>query len=263
MPSAQQKGRTCAVVLLALLCLAPLVGCVPPPSRTPYPAQNLEDHKTHCKYMLYMPSYYTKDRDWPLVIVLHGTPGFDPVEWQIVEWKDTAEDRGLIVAVPQLQSWSAQGILPKPTDLFLADLAKDEKNILSLIDDVGWRYNVDRTAVLLNGFSAGGYSMWYTGLRNPTKFNMLVSAGGNADDRVFERVPITPEMKKLHIAIWHGRDDHYVRDQAYVAYKWLRSPKVQCFQTTLKQADGGHQRRPDVTYGFWQPFLPQRLRVDK
>ncbi len=189
---------------IAILLCGCLSGCIPPQPETPYPSLEMKELKTGAAYTLYVPSYYTKDQAWPLVVPLHGTYGFDDPNMQVTEWKDVAERHGLIVAAPVLRS--VQGILPIAKAVRQQDLESDEKTVLAVIDDVCAKYNIaiiqdkllpppkgvpeartkpaasatqpfSRRAILLTGFSAGGYPLWYVGLRNPERFHMLIGMG--------------------------------------------------------------------------------------
>lgn len=276
------------LLTLASLAAALLPGCVPPQPETPFPAVHLTEPTTGRSYALYVPSYYTKDQAWPLVVALHGTFGFDSPDWEITSWKDVAEKRGLIVAAPELRS--VQGIMPVEKEQWLKDLDSDEKAILAVIDDVRSRYNIatiqdkppvahkgnipvatkphkpggagpaqtaSRPAILLSGFSAGGFPLYYTALRNPERFHMMIAMGANSSPDIFERVSIVPELLLLHIAIVFGRDDlKKVQDESWQAYAWLRSEKVRCFQTERRQAPAGHLRRPELQYQLWSSHLP-------
>ncbi len=241
------------------LLLALLAGCVPAKPETPYPTQHYKLTGGN-SYSLYAPSYYNKDRDWPLVIALHGTFGFDNPDWQVAAWKDVAEQRGLIVAAPALRS--VQGILPVLKSQRLRDLQADEQTVLAVIDDVAKHYNIDRQSVLMTGFSAGGYPLYYVGLRNPEKFNMIIAGAANSSTDIFEQVKITPQTKALHIAIFVGRDDlTVIKDESWQAYAWLRSKENQCYQVERKEIKGGHLRRPEISYQLWSRYLPQRHKA--
>jgi poly(3-hydroxybutyrate) depolymerase len=248
------------IVILCAVFIAGLVGCVPARPESPYPSQHYKLPANGADYSLYVPSYYSKDRDWPLVIALHGTPGFDNPDWQVDAWKDVAQRRGLIVAAPQLKS--VQGILPVLASQRLRDLASDEQTILALIDDVAGRYNIDRKSILLIGFSAGGYPLYYTGLRNPTKFNMVIAGAANSSMDIFNQITITPEDKALNIAIFYGKDDlSVIRDQSWQAYAFLRSKQSQCYQVQRKELGGGHLRRPEIAYELWSKHLDPRHKM--
>jgi poly(3-hydroxybutyrate) depolymerase len=245
-------------ILPLLPLLAMTAGCpVTQPQQTPVPALRQEIKATGTKYWLYVPSYHRADRDWPLVITLHGTYGWDGPRRQIDEWKYLAEQRGLIVAAPDLQS--AQGILPVVRSAWYKDLAADEKSILALIDELVARYRVDPHAVLLTGFSAGGYVMYDTGLRNPQRFDMLISRACNSDLELLERVELTDAARELPVMIFCGKDDlKKIQDQSWAAYRYLREHR--CFQTRHMEIKGGHLRRPELAYRIWQERLPAKYR---
>jgi len=239
------------------------VGCVPPVPESPFPSQRLKEPVTGTGYTLYLPSYYSKDRQWPLVIPLHGTYGFDSPDWQATEWTDIAEKHGLIVAAPDLRS--VQGILPKNKTLWFNDLAADERAILALIDEVCAKYNADPKAVLLEGFSAGGFPLYYTGLRNPDKFSMIVGGAANWDESIFNVVldkdgNASPQARALQIGIFYGKDDNFVASQAWEAFAWLRKHKFYNTGKEPREVKGGHRRRPDTAYEMWLRCLPAKYK---
>lgn len=258
--------RSSLALSTLLMLLTLFTGCVPSRPETPYPAQRFVEPTSGTGYSVYVPSYYSKDRDWPVVIPLHGTYGFDSADWQVTAWKDVAERHGLIIAAPDLKS--VQGILPVVKEVWHKDLDTDERMILNMIDDLATRYHIDRDSILLTGFSAGGYPMYYTGLRNPQKFNMLIAAAANCHKDIFAKVTdlelVRQRMKdhKLHIVIVAGRDDlKPIQDQSWEAYQWLRSDTVRCYQTRMEPVQGGHLRRTENSYQLWSKFLPERHRM--
>jgi phospholipase/carboxylesterase len=245
-----------AILLLGLLVM--VAGCpVTQPQHTPVPPSRQEIGAAGVKYWLYVPSYYTADRTWPLVITLHGTYGWDGPRRQIDEWKYLAEQEGFIVAAPDLHS--AQGILPTIRSIWLRDLATDEKAILAVIDELAERYQADPSAVLLTGFSAGGYAMYYTGLRNPHRFSMLIARNSNSDLTMIADIDITEAVRQLPVAIFWGKDDlKEIQDQSWAALQYLRQRR--CFLVEHKELPGGHLRRPELAYRLWCEYLPAKYR---
>jgi predicted esterase len=164
-----------------------------------------------------------------------------------------AEQEGFIVVAPHL--YSVQGILPRHPGLWFSDLARDERTILALIDEVANRYNIDRSCILLTGFSAGGFPLWYTGLRNPDQFQMLVARACNSDLDLFESVEVTPEARRMPIYLFWGKDDlQPLQSQCWQAYRWLREHDYD--ETEMREVDGGHLRRPEMAYEEWEQYLP-------
>jgi len=248
----------CAILLLLLPMLGVLTGCpVTQPQETPVSALRLTCQALERGYWLYVPSYYDSQRDWPLVVTLHGWVPWDTSIMQIMEWKALAEEKGFIVAAPDLTS--THGVPPAIRSIWMDQLASDERAILSLIDELSEKYRLDRDAVLLTGFSAGGYPMYYVGLRHPGRFNVLVARACNSDVGLFESIELTEAARKLPIVIYWGRDDlKPVRDWAWQAYRWLREHKF--FETRKEQISGGHIRRPEFAYDRWRPYMPPRHR---
>jgi len=244
-----------AVLLLPLVVA--VAGCpVTQPQDTPVSALLRTESATGRGYWLYVPSDYEGQRDWPLVVTLHGTHGWDSARAQIKEWKFLAEQRGLIVAAPKLRS--VQGILPVVEKVWFEDLRRDERVVLAVINEVKSNYNIDPKAVMLTGFSSGGYPLYHVGLRHPEQFSMLVARSCNSDMRIFERITLSDAARKLPIFIYWGRDDPGIAGQSWQAFRWLREHR--CFQTERRKIRGGHQRRPEIAYEHWRSHLPARHR---
>lgn len=255
---ARASGRDMRRYLL-LIPLVCVVGGCPLPFHPPTPAapKLREEPKTGRSYWLYVPSYYSADREWPLVVTLHGTYGWDGPWRQAMEWKYVAEQHGLLVAAPLLRS--VQGMLPTLDLLWFADLAKDEQLVLAMIDEISQKYRVDREAILLTGFSAGGYPLYYVGLRNPDRFHMLIARACNSGHKIFERVKVTDQARKLPVMIYWGRDDlGAIHKESWLAFRWLRDNGFR--RAERHRVQGGHLRRPELAYRYWKPYLPDKYR---
>jgi poly(3-hydroxybutyrate) depolymerase len=235
--------------LLLPLCL--LTGCpVTQPQNTPVAPMERLEPRTQTFYRLYVPSTYTSQRAWPLVITLHGTYGFDGLADQVNEWKALAERGGFLVAAPPLRS--VQGILPRIQGLWYEDLLADERMILGLLEDVGRWYRVDPHAVVLTGFSAGGFPMYWTGLRSPRRFSMLIARAANCDADMLRSIPITDATRKMPVAIYCAVDDlGLLKAEALDARDWLRSRGV---TVLAEDTRGGHTRSPEVAWRIWRNY---------
>ncbi len=244
---------------LILAWMLVFVGACPVPQSqdTPVSETKLSVDPTGAEYWIYAPSYYSEDRDWPLVVTLHGTHGWDSSKAQIKEWKHLAELQGFLVIAPELRS--VQGILPVHDKLWYRDLETDERTIVLAIEEVSKKYRVDGGAVLLTGFSAGGYPLYYVGLRNPKLFNMLIARACNSSERLFERIEATDEARKLPIKIFWGKDDlKPIRDQSWYAVRYLSEHGFR--RVDYKKTRGGHLRRPEIAYRYWRETLPAAYR---
>lgn len=245
------------LIMLGLLSAAFLLcGCPVTQSQdTPVDSIQFYEENTGARYQLYVPSHYDAQRDWPLVITLHGTYGFDSDTAQINEWKALAEEKGFIVAAPALKS--VQGILPTVDSLHQSDLQADEQIILGVLDAVCGKYHVDRQSVLLTGFSAGGYPMYYTGLRNPTKFSALAARSANYEAEIVENIPMNDDIRRMPIIIYWGKNDlQPIHDGSWAAFRYFRTH--QCKKAIQFEFVGGHLRRPDLAYSRWIKYLPDK-----
>ncbi|HUS47118.1 MAG TPA: hypothetical protein VM098_03285 [Phycisphaerae bacterium] len=223
----------------------------------PVPATLVKEQITGTRYWRYVPKDYTPQRRWPMVVTLHGTIPYDTYENQIDEWKRLAENKQFIVVAPYLHS--TQGILPVVSKFWFEDLERDEKAILAIIDEMCKTHSIDKKAIMLHGFSAGGFPLFYTGLRNPQRFNMLVARGTNCRIELLESINITDEMRKLPVIILIGKDDSpVIQKQCWLAFRYLRERR--CFETQRHEFEGGHLRRPDLAYTYWRQHLPEQYR---
>ena len=230
-------------------------GCpVTQPQDTPVPPEKLSTTQGDAEYWIYVPSDYTPTRAYPLVVTLHGTHGWDSAKAQIREWRHLAETEGFLVVAPELRS--VQGILPVAERLWGRDLRKDEQRILTVMDDVSRRYRVDGERVLLTGFSAGGYPMYFVGLRNPGRFSMIIARACNSSLEVFEALELTDRARAVPITIIWGKDDlRPIRNQSWDAVRWLCEHGFR--EVKYKKIRGGHLRCPDVAYARWKQRVPE------
>ena len=242
---------------LWILPLVLLTGCpVTQSQNTPVEPISAVEPRTGRTYRYYVPSYYSPDRSWPLVVTLHGTtPIWDGYRRQVDEWKALAEKNGFIVVAPDLRG--AEGILPRIRSVWYKDLESDERAILAIMDELESRYRIDRQAVMLTGFSAGGFPMYWTGLRNPTQFSMLVARACNGDQKMAERAASAGADRSPAIFIFCGKADILLRNSAWKAYRFFRE---RGYSARRKSIDGAHWRRPDVAWQHWKASLPERYR---
>ena len=245
--------RYACLIWLLLLCV--VSGCPVLQSQdTPVGYKYLKDQVTDSGYYLYVPSTYDGKKTYPLVITLHGTPPWDIAWSQIREWRKLAEDKGFIVAVPKLRS--TQGILPVSQGRWLKNLERDEEAILAVRREVCSRYRVDKKRILLTGFSAGGFPMYFVGLRHPDKFSMLIARDCNSKPLIFEHVRVTKKTRRIPIVIFYGKDDMGpIKTQSLQAFQWLRRNGWNKHNCLWKKVRGGHLRRPETTYNYWMSFV--------
>ena len=212
------------------------------------PVQEMTEEQSQHKYLLYVPSIYSDKHAWPVIVACHGTWPYDTAELQMREWARFAETTGIIVIAPKLLG--TKGDFPPTPEQQIALQREDEKTILGAVSAVKRRYSVAENEVFMTGWSAGGYSILYTGLRNPDVFRALAIRQGSFDER-FMDIPkdmVDPWQKVLVI---YGVSD-LLRDQSMAMLKWLWAAGI---HPDEREITGSHRRI--------DPALPWKYFRDK
>lgn len=214
--------------------------------------QQVSDSRTERGYLLYVPSIYTKERSWPLVVACHGTWPYDSADHQMREWAKLAEYEGIIVAAPTLVS--SRGDFPPATAKQIELQEEDQKVILSMVEEIKRRYTIDESRVFMTGWSAGAFPLLFTGLRNPDIFRALYIRQGSFDER-FQPLSGTEISRWQQIKIVYGKSD-ILRDQTVACVKWLRDNKAWVDEEEV----AGIHRRMDAkfTWSYFEKIAKER-----
>jgi predicted peptidase len=153
------------------------------------------------RYQVYVPSDYTRDRAWPVIVDLHGNgaQGEDGIR-QTAHFLPEQIRLGsvrfpVIVVFPQASSgmtWTT----PQMQEMVLAELTATVAE-----------FRVDTSRVYLSGFSMGGTGVYAIASRSPDRFAALVAIAGSPPTRA-DALP-----KQIgHIPCWifHGESDERV-----------------------------------------------------
>jgi phospholipase/carboxylesterase len=238
-----------------VLALVPLVGIVagcPKPTILGVPNSIPQLAGQHDGYWIYVPSNYTPDHAWPLVITLHGANGLDFPAVQIRDWQPLAEKHGFIVVAPKMRSVIVGP--PMLRDLWIKDMATDEKSILSVMDEVTAKYHIDPKTVLLTGLSAGCYPLYYTGPRHPERFGMIVAMSCGFFSETVDKIALTPEARKMPVVVYWGGADLLIQPYCKNAVQYFTTHGF----TDIQQAEipgMGHKHSPEVAYKYWDAKL--------
>ena len=246
-----------------LLLLAACTGC--PQYRDPtVPGEikRLVEPDLGGKYYLYAPTTYDASRQWALIVVCHGTEGFDTARRQIRDWAKLAEDKQFIVIAPRLKG--VQGFLPPPANKQLELQRADEQTLLACVRHVRGAYNIADDKVFLTGWSAGGYAILYTGLRNPEVFRALAVLQGNFDADYLTEVgrSIDPYQP---VYVLYGSTDVLTGRHGHRCVDWLNEHRA---AVTEEEISGPHKNHPTQAYMFFErvvrkaPWLHLRAIVE-
>lgn len=156
------------------------------------------------QYHLYVPTTYNPKRAYPLVLTAQGTFPFDQAAGQRDRWIDVAEQFGFIICSADFDG--ATGLLGFPADRPPAELVRDDKAALAILEELYQRYNIDRDAIMITGWSGGGFPAHYIGLNHPEIFRCIVGRTANFNSRI-----VTDEValraRHMHVYCFFGQGD--------------------------------------------------------
>ncbi|WP_291864760.1 phospholipase [Bradyrhizobium sp.] len=145
-------------------------------------------------FSLYVPEYYTPDRTWPLVMALHGGSGNG--RGFLWSWLRDARSQGAILVAPTAtgNTWALMGE------------DSDTPNLARILDQVGGRWNIDPTRLLLTGMSDGGTFCYVTGLESASPFTHLAPVAATFHPLMAEMAD-AGRLRGLPVYLVHGKLD--------------------------------------------------------
>ena len=145
-------------------------------------------------YALSVPSNYNPDQPRPLVLVLHpgGARG---------SYYGSVSMRQLFE--PALRDWGAIIVAPDaPTRSWATELS--DRAVMGLLGEIINQYSIDRTRILVTGFSLGGRGTWFFATRHSDFFTAAIPIAGSTG------AIATTAIGDMPIHIVHSRDDDVV-----------------------------------------------------
>jgi phospholipase/carboxylesterase len=118
------------------------------------------------EYTLYVPEAYTPNRQWPLIVCLHG--GYGEGYEYIWTWLRPARARGYIL------------LSPKSLDVTwtMTPNSIDTRSILAMLKEVAAEYSIDRSRLYLTGLSDGGIMTYLLGIERHEMFTGIAPVAG-------------------------------------------------------------------------------------
>ena len=168
---------------------------------------------TRGAFSLYVPETYEPSRTLPVVAALHGGSGNGGAF--LWSWLREARTRGFILLAPTAMgsTWS------------LMEPPADAGNIARMLDEIGSRWNVDRSRMLLTGMSDGGTYTYVWGLAAGCPFTHLAPIAAAFHPMLMMTLADADRVRGLPVHIVHG------------ALDWMFSARTaQVAEKTLAQA---------------------------
>ncbi len=177
--------------------------------------KTLANAKTTWRYVVYVPHEYTPEKEWPLIVFLHGAGerGDDGL-------KQTQVGIGAAIRLNP-ERFPAIVIFPQCPDGGFWDLILDPME--TAIQQARADYRIDEKRIYLTGLSMGGYGTWIWGAVKADTFAALLPICGGGDVPQIEKLldrklthdfgGMEERVKKLAtLPIWafHGAKDPVV-----------------------------------------------------
>ncbi len=144
------------------------------------------------RYLLYRPSYYEREKSWPLIVVCHSRPWDSPIR-RIRKWTQLAEEYGFLVVAPELHA--TRTLFTPSAEEQIELLRKDNRHILAVVRHIRGGHNISEDYIFICGESGGAYAALYSGLRNPGIFRAVCL--------------VQPRFDAVYLADVTGRLDTY------------------------------------------------------
>ena len=195
------------------------------------------------RYILVKPQHADPARKYPLFIFLHGQ-GYSP---ELTLHDDVAlfTRQEFFVLLPQAPERRGDGFSwynLADVNQLLVDMNRDERLLKAMIEEVTAAHNIDRSHIVLSGFSSGGRLCFYVGFRNPKLFAKIVPVGGYYMPDLLDSG--LANLNGLKVSIYHGTEDTVNPfDQMKESYENLRRKGVTVTLTTYPL---GHTYTPEV-----------------
>ena len=165
-------------------------------------------------YRLYVPSNYDPEKEYPLLVFLHGAgevgvdneKQFGNMILEIFKHKESPI-HDAIVLLPQCPSGNQWVDTPWANGNYRTSYVKESdelKTVMTILSGIREDYSVDAGRIYATGISMGGFGTWDLLMRHPDVFAAGIPVCGGAD------VTLAPELAKLPIRTFHSADDTVV-----------------------------------------------------
>ncbi len=166
----------------------------PPSAVVQETSLELEDG-TRLRYAVSIPADLEASPDAPRPLVLALHPGGRDVYYGSWFMQSTVE--------PALRSWNAVMVAPDVPDRSWTT-ERSEAALVQLLEHVFETYAIDRSRVLITGFSMGGRGTWHNAARRPDLFTAAVVMAGSPRGVDLDALADTP------LFLIHSPDDEVV-----------------------------------------------------
>lgn len=181
--------RMSVVLLVAISLLAVLPVDAGDKGEHGFASKIFKGKDSDSKYVVFVPHDYIGDKEYPLILFLHGAgergdDGEKPVKQGIgnaIKFKGGEKKFPFFVVFPQCSAkgtWKAGG--------------PDADRALAILDEVQVRYKIDPKRVYLTGLSLGGMGTWSLAAAHPERWAAIVPICGGGDPATASKIKDIP-----------------------------------------------------------------------
>lgn len=212
-----------------------------PPGQIVRLAHRSEIDGTLQPYSILVPDAYDQKTPLPLLVTLHGS-GVDERRFIFM--------MASMYYGPKTRRMSGEMIMLAPkarglSDWYLGDSGQD---VIECLNHVKKLYAINTKAIILDGFSMGGYGAWRLALLNPNMFRGVIIRSGSLTPPITGEgkniLDLLKNAKDLNVLIIHGDKDQAVSvDEARKAVARLKEMNVKYTYIEVKGAGHGDYDR--------------------
>ncbi|MDH3503943.1 MAG: alpha/beta hydrolase-fold protein [Nitrospirota bacterium] len=152
------------------------------------PRRSVRVRDQDAEYALYVPTSYTPEQSYPLILCLHGA-GFTG-EAYLDRWMPRLGEK-YILACPSVTMgswWTRYG----------------EELVLDVLHEVQEQYHIDPNRIFLTGMSNGGIGAWIIGMHHADRFAGIAPMASGIDEVLY---PFLENLVHTPVYVIHGVED--------------------------------------------------------
>jgi predicted esterase len=158
------------------------------------------------RYILIKPHHDDPARKYPLFIFLHGQGNSPESTLESDAALFTRQEFFILLPrAPDPRGGGFSWYNLADANQLVVDLSRDERLLKAMIEEVTTVHNIDRSHIVLSGFSSGGRLCFYVGFRNPKLFAKIVPVGGYYMPNLLDSQ--LANLNGLKVSIYHGTED--------------------------------------------------------
>lgn len=227
------------------------------------------------EFWYYVPNSVKGKKKVPFVLSYHGAMGRG--DGEIKQWMKFADEHSFIVACPTSDFAGANTKAGTPLHVPPGSFVKEIATILSIVDFMQAKFDIDRRYRMITGFSGGGIPTYWFGMTHPHIFRFVCPRSANFPPILVTAHQEHPQLKKLfdtgeikknidtaaresYIYVFWGSEDHQIILQSIQQIiAWLKS--LEPAHLKFEKIEGmKHQSRADLAVKWFVETMAEAAK---